>query len=196
MPVRPTGARTSNNKLNISLVLLLLFLFPVQVTAEPENCSFIDGLILQHDCRGTIDRELRLSYKDHHLAIDTPYAIWKREDYMGTHMLLIVFYETPLFSCYNLVFSNEQFYCNGQNAAMELERPYFFHCLPFSFSYVDDLFRKCEQSSDQLLTQQQPWLLRIWQDHESGQTHRQLLTQQQPWLLRSGHDHDTGLGPV
>ncbi|KAH8260899.1 hypothetical protein KR044_000194, partial [Drosophila immigrans] len=125
---------------------LLVFL-PFLPTTTPSNglnnCTFIDGHILEFVCQGFYDHNLRLMYKDRIPAIDAPYAIWQRADYFGSSMLLIVFYEGPLSNCYNLVFEDGKFYCDGRNYAMDVEDSILVNCMPFQFTYADELHKRC-----------------------------------------------------
>ncbi|XP_032598447.1 uncharacterized protein LOC116806303 [Drosophila grimshawi] len=132
---------------NINLIAcwLLLLLYPVKVSSGLNNCTFIDGHILEFVCHGWFDRQLYLLYKDRHPALNTPYSIWQRADYIGSSMLLIVFYESPLTNCYNLVYSEGDFYCNGRNYPMDLQGTFRVNCLPFQFTYSDELHKKCHK---------------------------------------------------
>ncbi|KAH8371625.1 hypothetical protein KR093_008291, partial [Drosophila rubida] len=124
-------------------LILLFVVAPTMQERALDNCTFIDGHILEFVCHGFYDRNLRLMYKDRIPAIDTPYAIWQRADYFGSSMLLIVFYEGPLSECYNLVFEDGKFYCDGHNYAMDVDGSVLIHCMPFQFTYADELHKRC-----------------------------------------------------
>lgn len=139
MPVSPHCPGAYN--INFIACWLLLLLCPVKAPKPLTNCSFIEGHKLEYLCNGLYDRALRLQYKDRHPAPDTPYAIWQRTD--GLAMLLIVFYESPINSCYNLILDNHQFYCDGRNYPLDLEKTILINCLPFQFTYPDELNARC-----------------------------------------------------
>ncbi|KRF97715.1 uncharacterized protein Dwil_GK28160 [Drosophila willistoni] len=156
MPVRLQRAllqQQNQNRINIkwiivcsSLLLLLIVLNGIPTTdayVSSKNCSFVEGHILEFACQGVYDRELRLLHKDRHPAIGTPYVVWQRSDYMGSAILLIAFYESPLFNCYNLVYDDDKFYCDGLNYPLEFDSPISTHCLSFHFKYAEALYKKC-----------------------------------------------------
>ncbi|XP_023168185.1 uncharacterized protein LOC111597618 [Drosophila hydei] len=145
MPVSPQCAGAYI--INLIAFWLLLLLHPATVTTIGlKNCSFIDGHILEFVCHGKYERQIRLQYKDRNPAINAPYSIWQRADYFGSTMLLIVFYEGPLTRCYNLVLSEGLFYCNGHNYPMELDDSIIVNCIPFKFTYADELHKQCKTS--------------------------------------------------
>ncbi|XP_017861149.1 PREDICTED: uncharacterized protein LOC108612702 [Drosophila arizonae] len=145
MPVSPQCAGAYI--INLIAFWLLLLLHPATVsTLSLKNCSFIDGHILEFVCHGKYERQIRLQYKDRNPAINAPYSIWQRADYFGSSMLLIVFYEGPLTRCYNIVYSDGLFYCNGRNYPMELDESIIVNCIPFQFTYADELHKRCKTS--------------------------------------------------
>lgn len=143
MPVSPQYAGGCN--IHLIAFWLLLLLYPAKVSSSLNNCTFIDGHILEFVCHGFYDRILRLQYKDRHPAENTPYAIWQRADYFGSSMLLIVFYEGPLSNCYNLVLDDGKFYCDGRNYPMDIEDSILVYCMPFAFTYSDQLHKRCNR---------------------------------------------------
>lgn len=145
MPVSPHCPRAYN--INFIACWLLLLICPVKTCEIPQNCSFIEGHTLEFVCNGFYDRTLRLLYKDRHPAPDTPYSIWQRADHIGASMLLIVFYEGPLSNCYTLVYDEKMFFCNGRNFGLVLEKSALVKCIPFQFTYADELHRRCMKSS-------------------------------------------------
>lgn len=128
------------------LLLLLLLLGPVPALCTPENCSFIEGHILQFVCQSTYKKETRLQHKDRIPAIGAPYAIWKRTDTEDVSYILISFYESPLFRCFSVVMSEGKFYCDGRNYEEPLTRPTQLHCLNFPFHYTTELFDLCSKT--------------------------------------------------
>ncbi|XP_062135025.1 uncharacterized protein LOC133844784 [Drosophila sulfurigaster albostrigata] len=146
MLVSPHLTGGGRNNIHLIACWFLLILSPlVMQTNASKNCTFIDGHILEFVCHGFYNRDLRLQFKDRIPAIDAPYAIWQRADYFASSMLLIVFYEGPLSNCYNLVFEDGKFYCDGRNYAMDVENSILVNCMPFPFSYSDELHKSCKR---------------------------------------------------
>lgn len=144
MPVSPQCAGAYN--INLIACWLLLLLYPAKTySVGLNNCSFIDGKIMEFVCHGSYERYLRLLYKDRHPALHTPYSIWQRADHFGPSMLLIVFYEGPLTNCYNIVLNEGKIYCNGRNYPLEIESSILMFCMPFQFSYADELHKQCKK---------------------------------------------------
>ncbi|ALC44267.1 CG43330 [Drosophila busckii] len=123
-------------------------LYLTSVSCSISNCSFMNDHVLQFVCHGFYDRTLRLKHKDRLPAEGTPYAIWQRSDFVGSSMLLIVFYESPLSKCSQLVFDDGDFYCNGNNYKMLIDESIDKYCLPFQLSYADELHKRCKRSKD------------------------------------------------
>ncbi|KAH8270593.1 hypothetical protein KR018_012081 [Drosophila ironensis] len=152
--LRPPPAPNPNQTKNSSLLpfrlplllLLLLLLGPAPGQCVRENCSFIEGHILQYVCQSNYKRETRLAHKDRIAAIGTPYVIWKRSDTEDASYLLISFYESPLFSCFTVVMSDGKFYCDGRNFEEPQTRPLQLHCINFPFHYTTDLYDFCSKS--------------------------------------------------
>lgn len=143
MPVSPHYAGAYN--INLIACWLLLLLCPAKVSNTLNNCSFIEGHILEFVCHGLFDRALRLQYKDHIPVTDAPYNVWQRADYFGSSMLLIVFYEGPLSDCFNLVLDDGKFYCDGRNYPLQIEDTILVNCIPFQFTYADELHKRCKR---------------------------------------------------
>lgn len=141
MPVSPHFPGAYN--INFTGCWLLLLLCPVLTSDDLRNCSFIEGQTMEYLCNGLYDRHLRLRYKDRHPAPETPYAIWQRADHFGSLMLLIIFYETQLSHCYNLILDNAKFYCDGRNFPLEVKGSPQVNCVPFQFTYIDELNKRC-----------------------------------------------------
>lgn len=143
MPVRLSSPRSLNNKAVLLLLTLLLMGPAAAACAKKENCTFIEGHILEYVCQGTYEREIRLEHKDRIPAIGTPYAIWKRTDTRVPSYLFIAFYDSPLFSCYQVVMSDGKLYCDGRNFAEPNTKPAQLHCIDFPFHYTTQLFNSC-----------------------------------------------------
>ncbi|XP_022219688.2 uncharacterized protein LOC111072258 [Drosophila obscura] len=153
MPVRSQCAQRlylkwiDCSRLHLLLVLLLVLLVgrPIipPVRAANENCTFIDGYILQYLCQGTYNRDMRLMYKDRIPAMDTLYTIWQRSDTIDPVYLLIAFYDSPISSCFTLVMEKGKFYCDGQNYVLNLMGSAEVHCLDFPFDYAEMLYESC-----------------------------------------------------
>ncbi|KAH8258838.1 hypothetical protein KR038_010683, partial [Drosophila bunnanda] len=110
------------------------------------SCNFIEGHILEYVCHGTYKEDIRYMHKDRIPAIDTPYAIWRRTDTSHPSYLLIVFYDSPLFSCYTVVLSNKQLFCDGRNYALPSTEPAQLHCIDFPFRYTTELYNSCAKT--------------------------------------------------
>ncbi|XP_017139397.1 uncharacterized protein LOC108153770 [Drosophila miranda] len=129
--------------LQLLLLLLLLLGRPIPVQSANDNCTFIDGYVLQYLCQGRFDREMRLMYKDRIPSMDAPYTIWQRSDTISPVYLLVAFYNSPISSCFTLVMDGGKFYCDGQNYVMKLHTSAEVHCLAFPFDYAEMLYESC-----------------------------------------------------
>ncbi|KAI8037755.1 uncharacterized protein LOC128259732 [Drosophila gunungcola] len=131
----------------VLLLLFLLLLGPAPTLCEPgPNCTFIEGYILQYVCHGSYVEDMRLQHKDRLPALGTPYAIWRRSDTIDPAYLLISFYDSPLFSCYTVVMSEGQFYCDGRNFVEPNTEAAQLQCINFPFHYTTDLYDACAAS--------------------------------------------------
>ncbi|KAH8380596.1 hypothetical protein KR009_011606 [Drosophila setifemur] len=154
-PPPPTSPPKTNRKplplrfpLSYSVLLLLVLLLgePAPGVCKMDNCSIIEGHVLQYVCRGTYTKEFRLQHKDRIAAIGAPYAIWKRTDSNFPSYLLISFYESPLFSCYTVVLSRGRFYCDGRNYEEPKTEPMQLHCINYAFHYNTQLYDECSKT--------------------------------------------------
>ncbi|XP_037718203.1 uncharacterized protein LOC119552611 [Drosophila subpulchrella] len=129
----------------VLLLVLLLILAPAPALCRDENCTFLEGYILQFVCHGTYVEEMRLQYKDRIPAIGTPYAIWKRSDTHDPSYLLISFYDSQLFNCYTVVMNSGKFYCDGRNYIEPNTEAARLHCINFPFHYTTHLYDACSK---------------------------------------------------
>ncbi|XP_039488629.1 uncharacterized protein LOC120449986 [Drosophila santomea] len=127
----------------VPFLLLLLILGPAPAACKDQNCTFLEGYILQYVCHSSYIEEIRLQHKDRIPAIGTPYAIWKRPDTNEPSYLLISFYDSPLFACYTVVMHNGKFYCDGRNFIEPNTEVEQMHCLNYPFHYTLDLYNAC-----------------------------------------------------
>ncbi|XP_033158744.1 uncharacterized protein LOC117140098 [Drosophila mauritiana] len=127
----------------VPFLLLLLILGPVPAACKDQNCTFLEGYILQYVCHSSYIEEIRLQHKDRIPAIGTPYAIWKRPDTHDPSYLLISFYDSPLFSCYTVVMHKGKFYCDGRNFIEPNTEVEQMHCLNYPFHYTLHLYNAC-----------------------------------------------------
>ncbi|XP_017042268.1 uncharacterized protein LOC108088808 [Drosophila ficusphila] len=130
----------------VLLILLLLLLGASPTACRYQNCSFLEGYILQYVCNSEYVENIRLQHKDRIPAIGTPYAIWRRSDSNDPNYLLISFYDSPLFSCYTVVMSDGQFYCDGHNFVEPNTEAAQLHCINFPFQYATDLYDACART--------------------------------------------------
>ncbi|KAH8286084.1 hypothetical protein KR054_002293, partial [Drosophila jambulina] len=131
-----------NNKA-VLLLLTLLLMGPTPAACANASCNFIEGHILEYVCQSTYKDSTRIQHKDRIPAVGTPYAIWRRTDTNHPSYLLIAFYDSPLFSCYTVVLSNKELYCDGRNYVEPNTKPAQLHCIDFPLRYATQLYNYC-----------------------------------------------------